>query len=653
MNSKEQSLAVKFPEIANEWDYGNNKGLTPGDCSYGSKAKVYWVCPVCKHSYPMQICNRTGKDRNKGNQCTVCQGRLIIPKYNSLLAKLKELGIENEWDYNNNCVDPDTIPPHSNKKYLWICPKGHPSYPTTPNNKISNTGGNCPCCSHQKLSPEFSLASINPELSKEWHPTKNGSLTPNDIFANSNKSVWWLCQKEHEWSAKINNRSNGKGCRECSKGTHTSFPEQVIYYFIKQIFPDVVNGYKLDGKTEIDVYIPSLNVGIEYDGENYHKTLYKHTKDIEKNKIAIQNGIKLIRIREENCYPMKNEECKVVKIKHTSDNRNLELVLPNLLDELCSRKGIKNNVIVKIDDVRNIILAEIKKIPFEKSLAGYIRKIENNGGTIKAFWDHDTNHPLTSETVKPMSDIELSWICKNNSNHRWIAPIKSISKGYGCSRCAKNHKYTTEEWIEEAMSIHGDKFDYSDVVYINSKTEVKIICPKHGSLELKPSEHISGKGCKFCAGQALHPIDSLANIKPIIASEWDFEKNKLSGLSPKYVGKTHKDKFWWQCNNGKPHSYLAYIQQRLRGSKCAVCAGRQIIPETSLAHFFPDIAKEWDYEMNAPLTPLDVGKGYDKIIYWKCSNPNHPSYPSYVYNRTKKGTGCKRCYEERRHKKKL
>lgn len=92
------------------------------------------------------------------------------------------------------------------------------------------------------------------------------------------------------------------------------------------------------------------------------------------------------------------------------------------------------------------------------------------------------------------------------------------------------------------------------------------------------------------------------------------------------------------------------IRQRLKGSKCAVCAGKQIIPETSLATLFPKIASEWDYDKNAPLTPLEVGKGYDKIVYWKCSNQNHPSYQSYVYNRTKKGTGCKKCYEEKRIK---
>jgi hypothetical protein len=56
-------------------------------------------------------------------------------------------------------------------------------------------------------------------LAKEWHPTKNGTLTSKDVTPNSNKKVWWLCSKNknHEWDAKIQNRNNGSGCPYCFK----------------------------------------------------------------------------------------------------------------------------------------------------------------------------------------------------------------------------------------------------------------------------------------------------------------------------------------------------------------------------------------------------------------------------------------------------
>ena len=63
-----------------------------------------------------------------------------------------------------------------------------------------------------------SLAEAAPEIAKEWHPTKNGSLTPNDVSRASEKKAWWLCSKGHEWEANISSRTkvNGTGCPYCS-----------------------------------------------------------------------------------------------------------------------------------------------------------------------------------------------------------------------------------------------------------------------------------------------------------------------------------------------------------------------------------------------------------------------------------------------------
>ena len=56
-----------------------------------------------------------------------------------------------------------------------------------------------------------------PHLVKEWHPTKNGELTPNDLTHGSGKKVWWLCPKNHSYDAKISNRTaNQSGCPYCS-----------------------------------------------------------------------------------------------------------------------------------------------------------------------------------------------------------------------------------------------------------------------------------------------------------------------------------------------------------------------------------------------------------------------------------------------------
>ena len=57
---------------------------------------------------------------------------------------------------------------------------------------------------------------------------------------------------------------------------------------------------------------------------------------------------------------------------------------------------------------------------------------------------------------------------------------------------------TRDEFIRRAQAIHGTKYDYSLVEYVNNKTKVKIICPVHGEFEQEPSTHLQGKGCIKC-----------------------------------------------------------------------------------------------------------------------------------------------------------
>lgn len=61
-----------------------------------------------------------------------------------------------------------------------------------------------------------SIATERPELVDEWHPTKNGELTPDSTSFGSVKKVWWRCAHDHEWEASPNNRSKGQGCPYCS-----------------------------------------------------------------------------------------------------------------------------------------------------------------------------------------------------------------------------------------------------------------------------------------------------------------------------------------------------------------------------------------------------------------------------------------------------
>jgi hypothetical protein len=64
-------------------------------------------------------------------------------------------------------------------------------------------------------------------------------------------------------------------------------------------------------------------------------------------------------------------------------------------------------------------------------------------------------------------------------------------------------RLTTEEFITKAIIVHGDRYDYSKVEYIQNKKKIIIICPEHGEFMQIPSGHIRGKGCAICSNNVI------------------------------------------------------------------------------------------------------------------------------------------------------
>jgi very-short-patch-repair endonuclease len=138
-------------------------------------------------------------------------------------------------------------------------------------------------------------------LSKEWHPTKNGNLKPTDVTIGTGRKVWWICPLGHEYQASVMHRGHGTACPICNSGRQTSFSEQALFFYIRQIFPDSISRYKFDSseRLEVDIYIPSIGLAIEYDGEFWHKSEKARNTDARKYSLLLKNGIRLWRIRED------------------------------------------------------------------------------------------------------------------------------------------------------------------------------------------------------------------------------------------------------------------------------------------------------------------------------------------------------------------
>lgn len=130
---------------------------------------------------------------------------------------LSDHKLASDWDNSKNTESIHGITLGSNKKVWWLCSEGH-SWAATVVARSAN-GNGCPMCSGRAvIVGKTDLLTTHPEIAKEWHPTKNGTLLPSQVKAGIGKKIWWLAECGHEWQAAPCMRTgpiNKTGCPVC------------------------------------------------------------------------------------------------------------------------------------------------------------------------------------------------------------------------------------------------------------------------------------------------------------------------------------------------------------------------------------------------------------------------------------------------------
>ncbi len=208
---KENSLATRFPNLAREWNYDKNVGLTPELVSFGSDIRVWWKCEK-GHEWQANVNTRS----NSGSGCPFCLNKKAISGQNDLLTVYPE--IAKEWHpTKNGNLKPSDVLSKSNAKVWWLCSVGH-EWEAAIDNRTGKNKTGCPYCSNKKVFQGFNdFLTKFPDIAKEWHPTKNGLLQPSDVLYGSHQKVWWQCSNGHEWKMSLVDRSYGRGCPKCAK----------------------------------------------------------------------------------------------------------------------------------------------------------------------------------------------------------------------------------------------------------------------------------------------------------------------------------------------------------------------------------------------------------------------------------------------------
>jgi len=207
-------------------------------------------------------------------------------------------------------------------------------------------------------------------------------------------------------------------------------------------------------------------------------------------------------------------------------------------------------------------------------------------------------------------------------------------------------KQTQEEVLADFKAIHGDRYDYSEVIYVKSKNKVKIKClvDGHGIFEQIVADHKTGSGCKKC-GKIIMSEKSKKNsqlkkrkVEDILSRFYRIHGNEFDYSNMKYVKnkipieiicKFHKSFFMTPLNHDS-------------GQKCPKCSGKNLTNEENIKEFEKQHGKLYDYSL---VECLD----YETPVNIICSI--HGIFPQLIYNH-KNGAGCHQCADTGFNKKK-
>ena len=210
----------------------------------------------------------------------------------------------------------------------------------------------------------------------------------------------------------------------------------------------------------------------------------------------------------------------------------------------------------------------------------------------------------------------------------WQIPNDHLN-GTSCPECSKitgsNKRIkSTEHFINKAKLIHGDKYDYSNTIYVNNRSVVYVICPEHGEFKQKANSHTNGQGCAKCAGQYMNTEYFIQKAKLVHGDKYDYSKVEYKFTDKEVcIGCVNHGEFFQTPNN------------HLTGYGCPKCAGNYMDLDYFIEKSNKKHHNKYDY------SKVSYSKNEDKVCiiclkhgeFWQ--SPHHHT----------SGQGCPICKE--------
>ncbi len=470
----------------------------------------------------------------------------------------------------NGDLTPADVVAGTGSNLWWKCPEG-PDHEWQASGANRTKGSGCPFCRGLKVSVTNSLATVSPELAAQWHPMKNGELTPAGVVAGTNKKLWWQCPAgpDHEWQAAGNDRIGGNGCPFC-RGLKASVTNSLA-----EVRPDLAAQWHptLNGDLTRAGVVASTERKLwwkcaegpdhEWQASGANRTKVSGCPFCRGVMASVTNSLATVSPElAAQWHPMKNGELTPAGVV-AGTNKKLWWKCPEGPDHEWQASGASRT--------------KGGGCPF---CAGQRVSVTNSVASIPdlaAQWHPTKNGDLTPADVVAGTNKKLWWQCPEGPDHEWQAKGNTRMGGNGCPFCAGYQVSVTNNVAsipDLAAQWHPTKN--------GELTPAGVVAGTHSALWWKCAEgpdhewqasganRTKGRGCPFCGGKRVSVTNSLATVSPELAAQWHPTRN--GDLTPADVVAGTNKKLWWQCAEGPDHEWQAAGNTRMGGSGCPSCA---------------------------------------------------------------------------------
>lgn len=545
------------------------------------------------------------------------------------------------WNYaKNDPRRPEDITHGTRAKIWWICEKGHEWETPLPNRIL---GYGCTYCSNKTVLVGFNdLSTTHPNLVREWHPKKNGPLLPEQFVAGSKKSIWWLCEKGHEWQSAIAHRAkNNSRCLIC---TYRLVVEGVND--LGTTNPELAKEWDSDKNSPLTPQQVTRGSGKKYwwrcpKGHESFMSPFERTRrrEVSPCQKCANNVI----------APGENDLATVSPLvaKQWDFSKNA----PDLPNGIIAGSAKSFWWICEMGhEWKASVFSRVKQgtgcpVCLKRYFVEGANDLQITHPEISKEWDYEKNFPQKPSDITSGNNKKAWWLCPLSHSYNATPASRAVRKT-GCPYCAGrkvllgfNDLETTHPLLARQLVAKLNGGVTGKDISAGSQLDLFWKCEKGHVTKKQVKTRVKTLECSVCSNyEVLEGFNDLATVNPKVLEEWDSEKNV--GLEVSKISAFTEKKAWWLCPLG--HSYRQLVRNKaIVGSGCPICSGKEVLTGfNDLASKRPDLLDLWDFRKNAELEPTAVTVSSGTRAWWKCEKGH--SWQSNIAN-ISSGSRCPSC----------